>query len=265
MSLKFTILGCGNSSGVPSVGNYWGACDPQEPKNRRTRCSAAVQSDKTTLIIDTGPDFREQMNTHDIKDLDAVLYTHDHSDHTHGIDDLRSLFFRHKKPHISTYGKKYVLEELARRFHFLYDGGNNEEFYPPILTAHPFDEDGYGKPYQIGDISFTPFEMDHGSCIALGYRFGNLSYCTDMKSLDQKALDVIKDSDVWIVDAAAYNDVRNDVHADLKTIYRYNDYVQAKAVYITSLSSKMDYHTLRRELPDSFYPAYDGLSFVIQG
>lgn len=263
MGLKFTILGCGNSSGVPAVGNYWGACDPHEPKNRRTRCSAAIQSDKTTLIIDTGADFREQMNRHEINDLDAVLYTHDHSDHTHGIDDLRSLFFRHKKTRVNTYGKSDALNELARRFHFLYVGGNNDEFYPPILAAHPFEETQYGHPYTIGDITFTPFEMDHGTCIALGYRFGNLSYCTDMKSLDQKALDAIKGSEIWIVDAAAYKNTYNDVHADLQTIYRYNEYIQAKSVYVTSLSSQMDYKTLQSELHKGFYPAYDGLSFMI--
>lgn len=263
MSLKFTIMGCGNSSGVPSVGNFWGACDPNEPKNRRSRCAAAVQSATTTLIIDTGPDFRTQMNTHNISNLDAVLYTHQHSDHAHGIDDLRTLYFRHGKTMINTYGKSSVLDELSKRFHYMFSGGNSEEFYPPMLKANPFDEHKYGQPHMIGDIEFIPFEMDHGTCIAIGYRFGNLAYCTDMKSLDQKALDVLKGCDTWIVDGAAYKNPNNDVHADLSTIYRYNDYIQAKNVYITSLSTQIDYQTLCAELPSGYKPAYDGLTLNI--
>lgn len=261
MSLKITIMGCGNSSGVPSVGNYWGACDPNEPKNRRSRCSVAVQSAKTTLIIDTGPDFREQLNIFNINNLDSVLYTHQHSDHSHGIDDLRSLYFRHKKEYIDVYGKLSVLQEISTRFHYLFEGGNDAEFYPPILKANPFTESDYGQTKTIGDIGFIPFEMDHGTCQSVGYRFGDISYCVDMKSLDQKSLDVIKGSRIWIVDGAGYQNPNNAVHANLESIYRYNDYIQAKQVYITSLSTQMDYRTLEKEMPEGFYPAYDGLVF----
>ncbi len=202
MSLKFTILGCGNSSGTPSVGNFWGACDPNEPKNRRNRACLAVQSDETTVIIDTGADFRHQMNDFNINLLDGVFYTHHHSDHCHGIDDLRPMFFANDRKSIPCFGHKESFDEIIDKFRYLFHGGNNERYYPPMLDAHIFDDEQYGQKQNFKDIEFIPFEMNHGSCASVGYRFGSLSYCVDMKSLDQAALDVLKGTDTWIVDGA---------------------------------------------------------------
>ncbi len=259
MSLKITLLGCGNSSGVPAVGNYWGACDPNEPKNRRTKCALAVQSDDTTIVIDTGADFRHQMNMFDINNLDCVFYTHQHSDHCHGIDDLRSLYFRNNRTPIPCFGRQSALDDIAGRFQYLFKGGNHDYFYPVILEAHPFNENDFEHPQTFKDITYTPFEMDHGTCTTVGYRFGDVSYCVDMKRLDDKALDVIKGSKTWIVDGAGYNSPNNDVHACLDALYEYNEYIQAEQVYVTCLSSLMDYQTLLNNLPKGFYPAYDGL------
>ncbi len=262
MSLKLTILGCGNSSGVPAVGNYWGDCDPNDPKNRRFKCSLAVQSPQATIIIDTGADFRSQMNMFNITDLDCVFYTHQHGDHCHGLDDLRSFFFRNNREMIPCFGSKSALDEISERFKYLFDGGNHSYFYPAILDPKPFADEQYGKEQQFKDISFIPFEMDHGTCIATGYRFGDVSYCVDMKRLDDKALSIIKGSRIWIVDAAGYNNPDNDVHADLETIFEYNDVIKAEQVYITSLSTLMDYQTLLNDLPKGFFPAYDGLEII---
>ena len=259
--LKVTVLGCGNSSGVPSVGNYWGVCDPREPKNRRSRCSLAVRSENTTLIIDTGPNFQEQMNTNNILGLDYVLYSHHHSDHINGIDDLRPLYFRGERKKINIFTSQESLAELEKRFHYLFTGGNNAEFYPPILKGHAFAPENYYQTNTLGDIEFTPFPMDHGTCMAVGYRFGDLSYCVDMKELCDDALQTIQGSKIWIVDGAAYKNPANAVHADLETLYRYNEIVKAEQVYVSSLSPQMDYETLCKELPDGFYPAYDGLGF----
>ena len=261
MSLQFTLLGCGNSSGVPSVGNYWGNCDPNEPKNRRSRCCAAVQTDDTTLIIDTGADFRQQTNDFDINMVDAVFYTHQHGDHSHGIDDLRPFYFRNGRKPIKCFGSQFVLDEIKQRFDYLFDGGINEGVYPAVLEARPFEEMNYCQPQKVGSIEYTPFEMDHGTCVSVGYRFGDLSYCVDMKSLSRRSLDVIKGSKIWIVDGAGYKNPDNFVHADLKTLYKYNQHIQAEKVYVTCLSSMMDYKTLMSELPEGFYPAYDGLEF----
>jgi phosphoribosyl 1,2-cyclic phosphate phosphodiesterase len=261
MSMKITILGCGNSSGVPSVGNFWGACDEYEPKNRRARCSIAVQSDNTTLIVDTGGDFRHQMNQFSINKIDAVLYTHPHSDHCHGIDDLRGFFFRHGRKAIDVYGSAETLADISKRFDYLFDGGNNEEFYPPMVTAHIFPESIYGHKQCIGDIDFIPYKIDHGTCTVTGYRFGDFAYSVDMKTMDAAALEIIRGAKIWVVDGAAYKNPDNLVHANLETIYAYNRVIGAKEVYISSLSTLMDYQTLKDELPPGFYPAYDGLSF----
>lgn len=261
MSLKLTLLGCGNSSGVPAAGNYWGTCDPNEPKNVRTRCSLAVQSDETTIVIDTGADFRYQMNHYDIEMLDCVFYTHQHSDHCHGIDDLRGLFFRNGRNPIECYSSQTALEEITDRFNYLFDGGVNKDIYVPMLKAMPFTDDQYGQEQRFKDISYIPFEMDHGTCTSVGYRFGDVSYCVDMKSLSDDALEVIKGSRVWIVDGAGHNNPDNKVHADLGTLYKYNEIIGAEEVYVTCLSSFMDYQALKTELPAGFHAAYDGLSF----
>lgn len=261
MSFKLTILGCGNSSGVPAAGNYWGKCDPHESKNVRTRCSVAVQTDQTTVIIDTGADFRYHMNHYNIEMLDCVFYTHQHSDHSHGIDDLRGLFFRNGRQPIKCFSSQSALDEITERFDYLFDGGVNKDIYVPMLEAVPFDSSQYGKKQFFQDVEYIPFEMDHGTCVSVGYRFGDISYCVDMKSLSDEALDIIKGSKIWIVDGAGHNNPDNKVHADLGTLYRYNEIIGAEEVYVTCLSSFMDYAALKAELPNGFYPAYDGLVF----
>ncbi len=264
MSLKITILGSGNSSGVPVMGDHWGHCDPDEPKNIRSRCCLAVQSDKTTILIDTSADIRQQINKFNINKLDAVLYTHQHSDHCHGIDDLRPFYFRNNKSKIKCYGSKSALNEIKKRFNYLFDGGVNTEIYPPLLEAISFKDKDYGAEQEYEDIKYIPFEMDHGTCASVGYRFGDLSYCVDMKSLDEKALNIIKGSKVWVVDGCGYHNPENLAHADLKKIYEYNKFIKADKVFITSLSALMDYKILGEELPNGFYPAYDGLSFQVK-
>lgn len=254
MSLKFTILGCGNSTGVPAVTNYWGDCDPNEPKNRRRRCALAVQSDTTTLIVDTGPDFREQMNAYDIAQIDGVLYTHEHADHMHGIDDLRFYRFKQEKL-IPTYLSQETMDAIQNRFGYMFDGGN-WEIYKPILTHNIIE---FGKTHQCGDIEFMPFAQDHGSCTSTGYRFGNLAYSVDILTLDDTAIETLKGIQKWIVDAAAYHNENNKVHATIKTIAELNKRIGAKQVYLTSLSLGMDYQTLCDELPDHVHPCYDGL------
>ena len=261
MSLNITILGCGGSAGVPAIGNHWGNCDPAEPRNRRTRCSLAVQSDKTTIVIDTSPELNHQTALFDITNIDSVFYSHQHSDHSHGIHDMRSMFFRNGHHTIPCYGSAAALTEIKHRFDFMFSGGNHADLYPPVLTTHNYDDDQYGNLQKFKDIEYIPFEMDHGTCKTVGYRFGELSYCVDMKYMDDKALECVKGSKIWIVDGCGYDNAENPVHADLETLYRYNEIVGAYEVYVTSLSPLMDYRAMLRELPEGFYPAYDGLRF----
>ena len=256
MTLKFTILGCGNSTGVPAIGNRWGTCDPTEPKNIRTRPSLLVQSETTNIIIDTGPDFRQQINNVQIDTLDATLYTHAHGDHTHGIDELR-VFVHRQKRDMPIYSNTETITELERRFYYMFQGGA-ETIYPPLLDAHAIDKH-YGKKVKVGDINIAPFPQIHGSVTSVGYRFGATAYSTDMKELPEESIEILQGIDTWIVDSAGYHQENNPVHANLNEIYALNDIIGAKNVYLTSLSLAMDYKTLQNELPNGYKPAYDGL------
>ena len=250
INAEIIVLGCGNSTGVPAIGNYWGECDPNDPKNTRTRSSIVIKTEKTTLIIDTGPDFRQQMNRENISSVDAVLFTHQHNDHVMGIDELRVLKFRNKKDIIPIYGNIETVEDLERRFNYMFKGGNHK-IYPPILQTNILSIDAYGKENRINDIAFMPFEQDHGSCKSLGYRFGEFAYSVDILDLDETAIKTLKGIKTWIVDCAAYKDDNNAVHG-------------AKDVYLTSLSLSANYQTLIDELPNGFHPTYDGMRMEIQ-
>jgi len=258
MTLKVTVLGCGNSTGVPAVGNFWGKCDPNEPKNRRTRPSICLQTAETTIVIDTGADFREQMNRENITNLDAVLYTHAHGDHVSGIDDLRSFNFRNKCL-TPVYGDQATLEELERRFYYLFQGGDSD-IYPAVLRPHIIDSKDFGEAHIIGDIEFIPFEQDHGTVKSVGYRFGDFAYSTDILDLNHEAIETLKGVQTWIVDGAGYTSDTNPVHASFEKIFQLNEQIGAENVYFTSLSLIMDYRIMCDELPSGYEPAFDGLS-----
>ena len=257
MSLKITILGCGASGGVPALGNLWGQCDPAEPKNRRSRCALAVQSAETTLIVDTGPDFRAQTIEQDIHSIDAILYTHAHGDHVNGIDELTTLRRRTRR-RTPAYGQKETMDELQARFAYMFRN-DPAGFYPASIEAHAFDEDAYGTVQRAGDIDFVPFRQDHGTCRTLGFRFGDVGYSTDMVRLDDAAIAALTGVKTWIADGAGYHNKDNPVHASIADIIALNERIGADTVYLTHLSLMMDYQTLRDELPEGYYPAYDGL------
>ncbi|MCB1530246.1 MAG: MBL fold metallo-hydrolase [Rhodospirillales bacterium] len=259
MSAEFIILGCGSSAGVPAIGNYWGACNPEEPRNRRTRCCAGVCSDKTSLIIDTGPDLRAQYTQSGFTHLDAVLYTHAHGDHTNGIDELRTLQRRFKRQ-FDVFASRDTLDDIMPRFNYMFET-SEDGFYPQVLVPNVLE---YGRRTTVGDISFTAFDMNHGACRATGYRFGNIGYCTDMFDLDDAALDILDGIDIWIADSAGYHSRSNPVHASLEKIFSLNERIKARQVYLTAMPPTMDYATLKTELPDGYAPAYDGLKLEIK-
>lgn len=259
MNLKITVMGCGNAAGVPSIGNHWGQCDPVEPRNRRTRASIAIQSNIATVVVDTGPDFKAQINANNIDSIDAVLYSHAHSDHVNGIDDLRVLRLRHKKL-IPAYGNAETLADIARRFDYMFSEIDPEGLYPQVLEPRVLDQSHMNKTLDINGIPVVPFTQSHGTAgITLGFRVGNLAYSTDMHTLDEAALETIRGIDFWIVDAGAYKMPHNFVHATLKHVFELNEIICARQVYLTHMPSFMDYRTLISELPSGYAPAYDGL------
>lgn len=259
MELTLRILGCGASGGVPTIGNFWGNCDPAEPKNNRTRASIAVQSEDACVVVDTGPDFRQQLNRENIQNIDAVLYTHAHGDHVAGMDELRSFQRRYKKQ-IPVYGDQATMDELQQRYGYMFkDLG---DLYQAVMLPNIFAEEEFGHPYEVAGIPFTPFKQDHYTCESLGFRFGDISYSTDMAELDEKARDVVRGSRIWIVDGAGFYYEGSPVHASIPKVMEMNQDIGAEQVYLTHLSLLMDYQELCDKLPEGYYPCYDGLTFT---
>lgn len=259
MSFKLTILGCGSSGGVPRIGGDWGKCDPANPKNRRLRCSALVEHSNaagtTRLLIDTSPDMREQMLATKVPTLDAVWYTHEHADHTHGIDELR-VFFLMQKKRIPVYADHATSTMLRHRFEYCF---TNSQDYPAtaelslMVAGQPLKATGAGP-----DIIGLPFEVSHGNINALGFRFGNLAYLPDVNGLPEAAKVAISGLDVLIIDALRYN--KHPSHFSLAETLAVIAEVKPRRAIITNMHIDLDFDTLRRELPDGVEPAYDGMT-----
>ncbi|MGO1075844.1 MBL fold metallo-hydrolase [Inquilinus sp. CA228] len=252
--MRVTVLGCGGSMGVPMVGGIWGTCDPANPRNRRRRPSILVQSDSTTILIDTSPDLRDQLLDHDVKRVDALLYTHAHADHIHGIDDLRPLAF--KQP-INAYMDSAVRQELEERFGYTMTSVEMDRgFYHPFLVPHLLD-----GPFRVGDIDILPFEQDHGRSVSMGYRFGRFAYSTDVVRLDDRAWAALEGVDLWMVDATRPEP--HVSHAHLALTVEWIERLKPKQAWLTHMNHQMDYDWLCRQLPGHVRPAHDGLVIEI--
>lgn len=260
MQAELIILGCGDSAGTPRIGNNWGKCDPSEPKNIRTRASICIRSKATTLIVDTGPDFKHQFNREKLDHLDAVIYTHAHGDHVNGMDDLRPWHDRYKQ-RIPVYLQKETLDDLNFRFNYIFR--QKTPLYPPIVDTHIWEGEDFGQQKKIGDITFIPFQQDHGYMKTLGLRFGNVAYSTDVINFDEKALDILKGVDTWIVDGANLYIKNPVVHMSLERIQKFNENIGARQIYLTHMKNDLDYKTLIETLPQGIAPAYDGLKIQV--
>ena len=263
MTLRVTILGCGSSGGVPRADGSWGACDPGEPRNYRTRCGLMLQrwrgapgdgADATTVLIDTSPDLRAQLLAARVTRIDAVVYSHDHADQTHGLDDLRAFVQRaHKRMPI--WMDQITASTLSARFKYVFAGAGA---YPPIFDVAGEVVDG--EPIQIagpgGAITLTPLLQDHGGVHSFGFRLGAAAYSNDVAALPEATFARLADLDLWIVDA-----LRRAPHPTHAHLARTLDWIArlapARSV-LTNLHTDMDYGTLVAELPTGVEPAYDG-------
>ena len=262
MSLKFTILGCGSSMGVPRAALGWGDCDPNEPKNRRRRSALLVERAAahglTRVLVDCGPDLREQLIDAQAEWLDGVLITHEHADHTHGIDDLRPVFIN-KRHRIDVWLDEATSRAMHARFGycFMTPPGSN---YPPILQEHRLTPGtGITIQGQGGDVDVLPVLQAHGDIPSLGFRFGNVAYSTDLKRLPEASIAALQGLDIWIVDALRRSP--HPSHFNLAETLEWIDRIKPKRAILTDMHTDMDYATLRRELPSNVEPAFDGMSF----
>ncbi|MBT3536366.1 MAG: MBL fold metallo-hydrolase [Rhodospirillaceae bacterium] len=252
--MRVTVLGCGTSGGVPRIGNVWGVCDQEEPRNRRRRSSILVQSATTNLIVDTTPDLREQCLDADLNRLDAALYTHDHADHVNGIDDLRG-FMVLQRNRIPIYGDAGTIDSLRQRFGYIFASARD---YPPIATAHAID-----GPFSVGDIDILPFQQIHGGMDSLGFRFGDIAYSTDLSDLPEASFEMLRGLDVWIVDALRPKP--HPTHTHLARTLEWIERLRPKRAILTHMTWDMDYATLCRDLPPGVEPAYDGQIIELPG
>jgi len=260
MSLRVTILGCGSSGGVPRVGGGWGKCDPANPKNRRRRCALLVErrgpDGRTAVLIDTPPDLREQLLDVRLSALDAVLYTHDHADHTHGIDDLRMVAYAMKR-RVPCHMDPVTKEALVRRFAYCFQAAPGSS-YPPILEAVEIPADGrivIDGPG--GAIVFTAIAQQHGDINSLGFRFGGIGYSPDISAFVDGSERHLKGLDLWIVDALRPEP--HPSHFHLKRALHWIEKLAPNRALLTHMTAELDYDTLRRTLPEGVEPAYDGM------
>ena len=263
MSLTFTILGCGSSMGVPRVALGWGSCDPGNPKNRRRRCSLLVERNNpqglhTRVLVDCSPDLRGQLIDAEVDWLDGVLITHEHADHTHGIDDLRPLYVR-KRQRVPVYMDEPTSRAMHARFGYCFMTPPGSE-YPPILAEHRLTP-GHSVTIegQGGSIEALPVLQEHGDIPSLGFRFGNVAYSCDIKNLPAESLPAMSGLDVWIVDALRR--APHPSHLNLEEALALIEKVKPKRAILTNMHADLDFDTLRGELPPHVEPAYDGMRF----
>lgn len=262
-ALRFTILGSGSSGGVPRVGGDWGACDPAEPRNRRSRCGFLVQrfadagrepKRATTVLVDTPPDLRTQLLAADVRHLDAVLYTHAHADQSHGIDDVRAL--AQAQGPIPVYMDDDTRPELRRSFGYCFDGASGG--YPAILrdagVLKPFAPLGIDGPG--GPIKAMPLPLDHGVVRSMGFRIGAAAYCNDVVRIPEETFAALGALELFIVDALRYRPHPTHAHVDLALAWI--ERLRPTRAVLTNLHVDLDYGTLAAALPSGVEPAYDG-------
>ena len=260
MTLRLTILGCGSSGGVPRVGQGWGACDPANPKNRRRRCSVLVErfgpAGATAVLVDTSPDLREQLLDAGVKRLDGVLLSHPHADHTHGIDDLRSLYLVMGR-RLDIYMNEATSRIVRHAFSYIFQAPDGSS-YPPIASELRISAgrlcriDGPG-----GAIEASPFDLEHGEISALGFRFGSLAYTPDVKRIPEASRPFLEGLDIWIIDAL--RDRPHPSHFSVDDALTWIETMRPRRAILTNLHTDLDYEALRASLPAHVTPAYDGM------
>ncbi len=261
-----TILGCGSSGGVPRVGNVWGVCDPADPRNRRLRCSLLIEGrqveggEPTRILIDTGPDLREQLLSTAVDRVEAVLYTHAHADHIHGIDDLRGLaLYNHKR--VDVYHSVETGQRLREAFGYCFSTPAGSD-YPPILNAHDIAPgqdlvvDGPG-----GTIAVHAFEQVHGRITSLGFRIGSFAYSVDLSGFPETSFEALQNLDLWIIDAL--RPTPHPSHLSLPETLEWISRFAPRQAVLTNMHTDLDYRRTEVETPANVTPAFDGMQIDV--
>lgn len=254
--MRVTILGCGTSGGVPRLGGKdgmgdWGAADPADPRNRRTRCSILVEDQGATVLVDTSPDVRAQLLKARVEKVDSVIWTHEHADQVHGIDDLRPYTFRSGA--IEAWANQRTLAILKRRFDYVFE---TESIYHALYRVREIE----GPFLAAGAVAVTPIPLDHGSIASLGFRFGDIVYANDVVRVPEEAFPLMQGARVMIVDAMRYRP--HPTHAHLDRALEWIERVRPERAFLTNLHIDMDYAELDRRTPSYVQPCHDGLVII---
>ena len=253
--MKVRLLGCGTSSGVPRIGNDWGDCDPAEPRNRRRRASILVESATTRILIDTSPDLREQLLDAGVSDVDAVIWTHDHADHCHGIDDLRQLFHARGRP-VLCHAREATLAALRERFAYAFNGRDG---YPATVEGLRLSDRA-----MIGDIEVTVVDQPHGSITSAGLHFTHgersIAYATDFNIMTEEMAALYRSANLWIVDALRHKP--HPTHPHLAQTLEWIASLKPDRAVLTHMDQSMDYATLASALPAGVMPGHDGMEII---
>ncbi|MEP9360516.1 MBL fold metallo-hydrolase [Sphingomonas sp. KR3-1] len=251
--MKLRVLGSGTSSGVPRIGNDWGACDPAEPKNRRTRASVLVSTETTRILIDTSPDFREQALVAELTDFDAVIWTHDHADHCHGIDDLRQIMHARDGEPVRGLARPFTREQLELRFAYAFHG---RKLYRPTIAIEDLPD-----AITIGDIDIRVVDQPHGGITSAGLRFESngksIGYAIDFNEMTQDMRNLYQDIDLWVVDCLRR--APHPTHAHLGAVLEWVEAFKPRRTILSHMDNSMDYATLLSTLPPGVEPGFDGM------
>ena len=258
MTFEVTILGCGSSTGVPAIGNNWGNCDPNNPKNKRMRSSILVKDENNTILIDAGPDLRQQLLNSNVKNIDAVFVTHGHADHIHGIDDFRFLNVLMNKD-IDLFASQTTIKQIKEKFGYVFEKLNpksNGYYYKPCLTPNII------KPnFQLNNLDIKTFDQDHGFSKSTGFRINNIAISTDVVDLNTEAFNNLNNLDLWIVDCLRFKP--HKTHAHLEKTLQWIDKVKPKKSILTHMNYEVDYNEISKILPKNCYAAFDGMKTII--
>lgn len=258
-----TILGCGWSNGVPTVGNKWGACDPKDPKNARTRTSALVRAGKMKVLIDCGPDFRMQSSRHNIRTLSAILFSHGHGDHIHGVPEL-PMMMEWNKGGIDCFATQQTAKTITDRFAYLFNGEGVFHYGGVDRSGSHLrmNEMVHGQDIVVGDLAFTPFAQVHGGIGNTGFRFGDVVYSGDISALNDETRRMLVGVDTWILECESIS-VKGDNHIHLAKALDWVKEIKPRRAILTHMSDEMDYKKTQKLLPPNVELAYDGMEFDV--
>lgn len=254
--MKVRILGSGTSSGVPRIGNDWGACDPNEPRNRRTRASILIETESTRILVDTSPDMRAQLLAADVDNLDAVIWTHDHADHCHGIDDLRQIMHVRGEP-VRGLARPFARSRLEQRFDYAFRG---HDYYRPTIAMEDLPD-----AFRIGDIDIQVVDQPHGGITSAGLRFTSgersIGYATDFHTVTDAMRELYQGVDCWVVDALRR--APHPTHPNLDSVLDWITELEPASSVLVHMDNSMDYRSLADTLPTGVVPGFDGMEVVL--